>query len=69
MYNGLKVEYIRPDVTIEELPDGRAQYNYEGIHYRLFENFEKAMDWIDGRVGDEAILAESDESFCSFNSE
>ena len=65
-----RVHYVRSDVTVEELPDGRAVYNYQGTHERYFASFEDAMRWVNGEIDDEAIVDESgDDTFivyCDF---
>jgi len=60
----LKVLYIRPNITVEEIwPGGPAEYNYKGVSFYLFKDFDTATKWANGEIGDDAIIATSDNQF------
>lgn len=41
-----RLEEVRANRTLEETDDGRAVYNYEGNHFRVFASFDDGLEWL-----------------------
>ena len=47
----------RANRTLHGLKNGLAYYNYEGVHFRVFNSFKDGMFWLDTR-NDNLVIAE-----------
>jgi hypothetical protein len=47
----------RADRTLHGLKNGLAYYNYEGVHFRVFNSFEDGLHWLDNG-DDDLVIAE-----------
>ena len=50
------VEYERPNRTLHGLSNGLAYYDYEGVHFRVFNSFKDGLKWMETR--DESWVVE-----------